>query len=228
MNPEITDAVIATLMRRCAKVVIVAPSVATVPKATVTVTNVGSAAVEIFSELDHRLSVVKRWGILHTIQTQSVAEHVQNVSRIALRIAISWFNLQDHTDLYLIVRWGLEHDDMEALTGDLPTMVKPYFDEAAAAKDHVDLTGGEMVVPQAIRNIVKLADLMEGFYFIAIEIAMGNEYARNHYSQYFSEISNYAIKTFDPTLKIDMRVADWMNEMHVKGLRSTRYSRRGR
>lgn len=182
--------------------------------------------MEIFGELDHRLSVVKRWPILHTIQTQSVAEHAFNVSRIALRIAISWFDVADHNDLYLIMRWALEHDDFEALTSDLPSMIKPYFDEAAAQKDHADLTGGELPIPQQIRDIVKLADKMEGYYFLAMEIALGNQFVRGQYAEEIGIIARYARKTFGP--KISMKVDDWLFRIREEPLISIRYSRRGR
>lgn len=182
--------------------------------------------MDIFGDLDHRLSVVKRWGILHTVQEQSVAEHQFNVARIALRIAISWFDMQDKNELYLILRWALEHDDLEALTGDLPSMVKPYFDEAAAAKDHIDLTGGELPVPQEVRNIVKLADKMEGMYFLAMEMALGNQYCEKHYYEEFSIINRYARHTF--TTPIAMMVDDWLNDLRENPPRSIRWSKRGR
>lgn len=178
----------------------------------------------IFDELDHRLSVVKRWGILHTLQNQSVAEHVHNVVRITLRIGVGWFKLSGE-ELFTALLWAHHHDDPESLTGDMPTMSKPWFDEGAFIDAHKDLLDYTVLPPQHIVDIVKLADKMEGYYFLAMENALGNQFSYPHFQAEFHIIETFAGKIWGPG-NIQRRVVEWMKE--VGGPRSTRHSRRGR
>lgn len=181
---------------------------------------------DIFNELDHRLSVVKRWGILHTIQTQSVAEHCFNVERIATRIAAAWFGIRDAAEFNEISQWALNHDNLESLMGDPPTMVKPYIDEKAMAEDHKDLVFVYQPSPH-FRNIVKLADMLEGFHFICMERALGNNYVQNHHDNYYPEIMGFVERKWGQGSTIQIAVRDLMDSWS-DDLRSTRFSRRGR
>lgn len=176
----------------------------------------------IFNELDHRLSVVKRWAILHTIQQQSVAEHCFNVERIARRIAVQWFNLPQQ-ELNEISQYALHHDDLESIMGDPPTMIKPYLDEKAMANDHQDIVPTPLVA-EHLRAIVKLADLLEGYHFICIERLLGNKFVENHFKNYPAEISNHVKSCFSSS--VAAKVRSLMQDMATDI--SERHSRRGR
>ena len=177
----------------------------------------------IFNELDHRLSVVKRWGILHTIQTQSVAEHTFNVNRIAGRIAVEWFRITDPITILQIANWASHHDDFEALTGDLPTMVKPYFDEATMAMDHRDILAIDGPATEEVKMVVKLADMMEGYHFLVMEKRLGNDYCMNHLIAEGPRIREYIRENCPKVLDKFVLWADW-----ISNSRSTRFSKRGR
>jgi 5'-deoxynucleotidase YfbR-like HD superfamily hydrolase len=144
--------------------------------------------VEIFSELDLRLSVVPRWVVIPTLQNQTVAEHCFNVERIARRIAEQWFSIRDTERLDRVSQLALHHDDDEAITGDIPSPAKAILSE-----DWLDSRARLWYnAPSPIRDIVKLADLMEMFRFLALEITMGNRYV----DDYMAEIMNKALKEY--------------------------------
>lgn len=184
----------------------------------------------IFNELDHRLSVVPRWSVLHTIQTQSVAEHCFNVERIATRIAVQWFGINRTDELYAISQNALNHDNLEAVMGDPPTMVKPYIDEKAMAEDHAELIPPSIIDPK-LRRIVKLADLLEGYHFICVERLLGNRFVEKHYQNYQSEISDYVFSEDElagiPATPL-WRHKVWPLMQHMATDVSERHSKRGR
>lgn len=181
----------------------------------------------LFSEIDHRLSVVKRWGILHTIQTQSVAEHVHNVVRIAARIAVDWFAIEDSDELLDVVLYAHHHDDLEAFSGDLPSMVKPYLDEDAIARDHRHLVSPYNPIHfDQTKEVVKLADKLEGYHFLCIEVALGNKYVEEHWVKEAAIISDYVYATWPDNHELREKVNREMERMRNE--RSSRFSMRGR
>lgn len=137
----------------------------------------------IFTELDHRLSVVHRWAILNRVHEQSVAEHSFNVARISERIARKWYNM-DSQDVNEIVVWAMHHDDPESISSDLPAMVKPYFNEELMIEDHREYFEDMLYdCPPAgslARHIIKIADKLEGYHFLCLEIVMGNKSVQDH------------------------------------------------
>lgn len=178
----------------------------------------------VFTELDHRLSVVKRWAILHTIQNQSVAEHMFNVARMAERISKQWFGMSDEASMR-VVRFALHHDDFEALSGDLPTMVKPYFNESEFEREHSELIEAIEEEPWVVK-IVKLADKLEGYHFLCIEAALGNTYSRNHLDAERPIILKYVSSTWPLDDTLFNAVANTMRDFRSSA--STRHSKRGR
>src|SRR5262245_21166955 len=126
---------------------------------------------EVFDELDQRLGIVPRWVILRTIQKQSVAEHCFNVERIATQIALLWFGETERVTL--ISQLALHHDDDEAITGDIPTPAKArLMEEIIDDRD----TPWYTLTSDRDKKIVKLADMMEAWWFLAMEYKMGNSY----------------------------------------------------
>ena len=152
----------------------------------------------IFSEMDHRLSIVKRWSIVHTIQVQSVAEHCFNVERIAIRIARDWFDNTEPVELFEISQYALHHDDFEAVSGDIASTVKRYFDEEKAEIEHADIIPKLKQPHVYVRNIVKLADRLEWFWFLTMEMALGNRYVEEYRTELYGIIHQFTLDHFAP------------------------------
>ena len=180
----------------------------------------------IFGDLDHRLSLIDRWATAQTIHKQSVSEHIFNVERMAIRIATQWFGVTDPAALFVVMWFAHRHEDFEALSGDLPTMVKPYFDEVAFEKDHSDVMTPVVDGGQWVRNIVKLADMLDAFWFLCIENRLGNQYLDNHYEHEPRRIFDYFDKTWPNNEHVRQHLVGLIEEMRTCG--SIRHSRRGR
>ncbi len=146
---------------------------------------------KIWGELDARLSAIKRYNLFRTIQTQTVAEHVFNVERMAIRIAKEWFGVSDPQLLFLIMKWAHHHEDTEALSGDFPAMAKPYFKEAEFEADHEKVLRVKKPSSSFIRIVVKLADLMDCYNFFAMENALGNRHCEHHLTAMQRRIEKY-------------------------------------
>ncbi len=176
----------------------------------------------LISELDHRLSVVKRWNILHTIQHQTVAEHCFNVARLAAKI---WPLLGGRADMLVdVYEWALHHDDEEALANDPPAMIKPYFDMERFKADHKDLIGSYRPANTDVKLCVKLADKIEGLHFLWMEVNLGNQFAAGHLQQEFVIIMKWARENYDT--ETCMLIQSWLVPFKTPG-QSTRFARAG-
>lgn len=167
----------------------------------------------IFTDFDKRLGIIQRWSIVHTIQRQSVAEHCFNVERIATRIAKHWFGISDFDELYLISQWALHHDDLEAVTGDVQSPVKPLFDEATAEKLYPEVPVD--YPKQWIKDIVKLADIMEWVVFALYEQSLGNKFIDDFVDHHCKHVQQFAQDQFSRHYGdiIARKIADWVFQM---------------
>jgi len=160
--------------------------------------------MEIFSELDMRLSVVPRWVVVPTLQNQSVAEHCFNVERIARRIAQQWFDIRDTERLDRISQLALHHDDDEAVTGDIPSPAKHILSE-----EWLDSRARLWYnAPSPLRDIVKLADLMEMYRFLVMEVLMGNRYVDDYLAETLNKMSEMY-----PDPEITTNIYDWSRQL---------------
>lgn len=164
----------------------------------------------MLSELDDRLSTIKRWSILRTIFQQSVSEHCFNVQRITMRIA-RVLQITDWQQLYRLSQAALHHDDEEAIFGDRPAPAKGYITE-----DQIDV-GGQMWYDGAdeqIKAIVKLADIMEALHFLTLEMHMGNKYVTVHRNDMIPIIRAHLIKHQFPEVLVTA-VATWIKDVEA-------------
>jgi len=174
----------------------------------------------IFSELDHRLSVVKRWSVVGTIRAQSVAEHSFNVALIAERIARRrWPDERE-----AVLMYALYHDHDESVTGDFPSYMKPHVQSEAIvdsieAYDDEELSCGDVSPPHPlVKFIVKCADYIEACVFLRMEISMGNKTVAKHLrvlESRFRQYIEYAQRelTTDAPLVYDWYAVDVVDGM---------------
>lgn len=81
---------------------------------------------KFFAFLD-RMKYIKRWSLMHSITSENIMEHSQQVAVIAHALAtISNTYFGGKLDVNSIAVKALFHETSEVLTGDLPTPIK-YF-----------------------------------------------------------------------------------------------------
>ena len=141
-----------------------------------------------------RLQDVARWNMVRTIRPQSVMEHSAAVAFIAARLATK-MGLDPKEAMY----WGMMHDIDEATTGDIPSHVKRAVKRAGV--DMNEMTNF-IAVPPAYRDIIKIADKMEGCVFL-------REYRHGSHAQWvLCDID----KNFDEA--VSRMSEDWQRAVH--------------
>lgn len=122
-----------------------------------------------------RASYTKRWTIINTSRTQSIAEHSFNVTGIAVRLAqaMGWSGMLHHSEHMKLVTWALSHDIVEVYTGDIPTPFKRALEQNGAnilkAEEQFLKEYGGMsreVEGTEVGMIVKMADMIEAIWFL--------------------------------------------------------------
>ena len=99
---------------------------------------------------------IKRWTIVSTIQQQSLAEHLFNVAMIARDIAV-----EADMDDTNIVKYALDHDLDEIMTGDIPS---PAKERLGIKTDYNGKSQSRCTEEEKV--IVKAADLIDAYLFI--------------------------------------------------------------
>jgi 5'-deoxynucleotidase YfbR-like HD superfamily hydrolase len=109
-----------------------------------------------------RLAFVPRWNVTPMIRRQNVAEHSHMVAVIARWLLDKHHALgRDQGIRISVLEYALDHDQREAVTGDVPSPTKrdPNLNWATV---------------NPVQIIVKVADLLEMMLFIQEEQLMGN------------------------------------------------------
>lgn len=139
----------------------------------------------MFTHIIRVLATVPRWGIVPTNRQQSVAEHSYYVSLyVAEMLGMSAFNHWDSDRKFAALRAALIHDAPEALMSDIPGPVKRRIrDEDAYHQfelelmgrlNYTDRHGYQWHTDEGIDALIKVADLIDEYFYLRMERLMGN------------------------------------------------------
>ena len=142
-----------------------------------------------------RLKLIRRWGLMKSLQEENVAEHTTQVAQIAHALALirnRYFG--GDLDAGHVAVLALYHESGEVLTGDLPTPVKYYNPDIKSAykaiegKAETKLLG---MLPEDLRAdyeplvhantgtyehvLVKAADKLAAYIKCLEELRLGNK-----------------------------------------------------
>lgn len=131
-------------------------------------------------EMIVRMSSVKRWHMVDTTRTQTLAEHSMNVALLAWYIARTcpegYFMSPDRAAVV-----GLLHDIEESVTGDIQSITK-HFLWPMIQDIESDLIPGSLQTEcdGDIASLVKICDLADGIRFIRV---YGNNVATKEFAK---------------------------------------------
>lgn len=110
---------------------------------------------------------IKRWAIVGTATENNLAAHSFNVAMLAMEI---YNRIPSARMMYaesLVCYFALIHDIGEVYTGDIPTPTKMKMQKAGFDINTFDSdVAMEKRPPEAIRKIIKAADLIDNYVFI--------------------------------------------------------------
>ena len=153
----------------------------------------------MLTEMEDRLSAVTRWGIIRTLQKQTVADHSYRVTLLAEKVARDWFGLNTPNDLYSVLRYALDHDKIEAVSGDFPSIIKDVVNEKELERRYADVI--HITSPSDMaKNCVKIADRIEAIIFLRLEVALGNTTVQHVIDDVKESLRDYLSKMGRPDL----------------------------
>lgn len=133
----------------------------------------------MFRYRERMLSVVTRWNVLPRLHNQSVAEHSFYVALYTDQLTriLKW---NDHLRA-VALSFALRHDMTEVITGDIMGPIK----RIAAHKKNLQLLEDDihkelgpyyedMAPHYSVRLVVKAANCIDEFFWLAQEVSMGN------------------------------------------------------
>lgn len=175
----------------------------------------------IFSELDHRMSVVLRWSVVETIRKQNLSTHSYNVAIMADRIARRLSS--DLKIAHAAVLYALYHDKIESVTGDFPSYMKPHVDEQPITLmidglDEEETNDGSAGDDPLVRFIVKSADYIDACIFLRMEISLGNRSVSYHLRHLEARFRRYVEESQGEVTADAHLVYDWYQQDVVDGL----------
>lgn len=109
---------------------------------------------------------VKRWSLVATTAESNVASHSFNVAVIAVAIRRAMRNTIHFTSQE-VCYYALLHDIDEVFTGDLPTPTKAAIRFQGVEPNELFEGQGEKQPPDHIKAIIKVADLIDNWFFIS-------------------------------------------------------------
>lgn len=112
-----------------------------------------------------RFQSIKRWHMVDTSRTQSIAEHSANVAALAYYIAMYAPGMY-FGPAATILPAALFHDLAEVFIGDIPTHTKKYLSGAKELENMVLPREFQCVPPDDHRLLIKICDLADGIRFI--------------------------------------------------------------
>jgi 5'-deoxynucleotidase len=141
----------------------------------------------MFSHHFRLLAFVPRWQIAPRFRTQNVAEHSYFVALYTTEI-VNRYKWHWPLNMRLqAVECALYHDAVEARTGDMPGPVKRAVTDPdkldAYEIEQAEIMGFEIpVYDEDVLAVVKVADLIDELFHVAMEISMGNSLIVRQYS----------------------------------------------
>jgi len=126
-----------------------------------------------------------------------------------------YFGVVDFDQMFMLSQAALHHDDDEAVYGDIPSPAKAHVKTDENGVD-VKATAWYDDADIELKIIVKLADMLEAYHFIAMEFHMGNYYIRHHRSSLRNAIVRFLQKPDCPAAVHDICLK-WIAAVDTEG-----------
>lgn len=148
-----------------------------------------------------RMKYINRWGLMKNLQPENIAEHSQQTAIIAHALAVIENKIfGKNLDANKVGMMAVFHDISEVLIGDMPTPVKYFSPEIAAAYKNVESDAEERLLnmlPNELRydiesiirpektsyeyTLVKCADKLSAYIKCVEELrSLNNEFKSAH------------------------------------------------